>query len=132
MHAYSNKRIILPPITPTPHISLNTKFTIELLISLLPDELKFKIYKDHFEPKYYYEIYISLINSQKSSALEYNLLSHCIPLFLSKQNVINYLYQKSEPFQKSYYQHKIIHQKNFKKMKKGDSFALSILMQIYH
>jgi len=118
---------ILPPSPPKNKIN-----TTRELINSLPYELKTKIYKEYLEPEIYYSIYQDAIKNIESKKLKICVLRPIIPMLLSKPVAIQYISKKCYYFRTVYNKHKIENEKYFEKLQKGDSFALSILMYIYH
>jgi len=123
----------LPPISPRfmppkPPTNVN----IIHLIKRLPDNIKHKIYKEYLEPEVYFILYTRVIESKESQSLNIQLLLPLLPTLLSKKNVISYICSKCKYFATCYQEHKIINKKMFILMNKGDSFASSILMYLYH
>jgi len=101
-------------------------------IDKLPEELVRKIYKDYLEPEIYYEIYKKIIVSNASTSLDTKDLLPFIPLVLSKPHICLYISKNCHGFCSSYKVHKIENTKMFVLMKKGESFASTILFSLYH
>ena len=64
----------------------------------LPDEIKRYIYKEYFESKIYYELYLEMINDDLSKRLNGIILRPFIPIILSKKNVLKYICNKCDIF----------------------------------
>ena len=101
-------------------------------IDKLPEELVIKIYKDYLEPEIYYDMYLKIIRLPTSTSLNGAELLHFIPIVLSKPHICIYISKKCYGFCSSYTQHKIDNRKVFNLMKKGESFAATILFSLYH
>jgi hypothetical protein len=99
---------------------------------ILPEDLLIKIYKDYLEADVYYMIYKNIIELQISQRLDEYLLSQLIPIILSKPIVCKYIREKCPAFCSSFIKHKIDNNKVFTLMKKGQSFAATILFTLYH
>lgn len=135
-------KLLLPPIlnykndkckTKNKNIYKNSmKTNIKKYISLLPHELKLKIYKEYLEPHVYYSLYMRALNNKQSKFLNPVFIKPLIPVILAKKHVSNYLYNKCDAFRNSYQYHKIQKYKSFRYMNKGDSFTANILFYLYH
>jgi hypothetical protein len=101
-------------------------------VDKLPEELVRKIYKDYLETEVYYDIYKKIIVSNASISLDIKDLLPFIPLVLSKPHICLYISKKCHGFCSSYKEHKIENTKIFVLMKKGESFAATILFSLYH
>ncbi len=120
----------LPPCPPK-----NTTrqiYDIDYLLITLPNEIKMKIYKEYLEPYIYYLLYNEALLSITSKQLNIRLIRPYIPIIISKPLVLRYICEKCQIFRQVYIRHKIENDKNFVKINKGDSFALSILFYAYH
>lgn len=102
------------------------------LINSLPNELKIKIYKEYLEPIVYYSLYNEALLSKTSKLLNIANILPYIPIINSKPLVLRHVNNNCQIFRKVYNRHKIENKKNFIKMSKGESFALSILFYAYH
>ena len=102
------------------------------LIKRLPDNIKYKIYKEYFEPEVYFILYKRVVEKKISQSLHTDFLLPLIPILLSKKTVIEYICSKCKYFKIVYNIHKIKNNTNFVKLSKGESFALSILLYLYH
>lgn len=120
-------RRFLPPPPPKNKINATRE-----LINSLPNELKIKIYKEYLEPIVYYSLYNEALLSKTSKLLNIANILPYIPIINSKPLVLRHVYNKCQIFRKVYNTHKIENKKNFIKMSKGESFALSILFYAYH
>jgi hypothetical protein len=119
----------LPPEPPLTRFKIQN---IKHLIFALPDDLKMKIYKEYLEPEIYYSIYQNVITKIESKKLNIRFLRPIIPIILSKPLVKQYLCKMCSTFRTTYSIHKTEKTKIFNQVNKGDSFALSILFNIYH
>ena len=120
-------RRFIPPPPPKNKITATRE-----LINLLPNELKMKIYKEYLEPEIYYSIYQDAIKNIESKKLKICVLRPIIPMLLSKPIAVQYICKKCYYFRTVYDKHKTKNEKYFENLRNGDSFALSILMHIYH
>jgi hypothetical protein len=111
---------------------MNNINTLSTKISLLPQEIKNKIYTEYFEPEIFYDKYIFVLYSEASQSLEYTQLRQLLPILLSKKLVIKLLCSNCEIFRDVYTSHKLNKKKCFRKFKNGNSFALEILYCLYH
>ena len=103
------------------------------IIRRLPDDIIYKIYKEYVEVDYYYILYKQIINHKRSHNLDNTLLTHMIPILLSKQNVVDYLCKKCFGFRNTYREHdRREGKKTFTNLNFDSSFALSILFNLYH
>lgn len=102
------------------------------IIDKLPKELVWYIYKNYLEVEVYYNIYKDIIKSPMSVTMNNTELLQFIPIVLSKQQVCKYISIKCFAFRSSYKKHKEDREKSFQLMKKGESFASSILFYLYH
>jgi len=101
-------------------------------ISLLPQEIKDKIYKEYFEPELFYDKYMFILYSEPSMALDQSQLRELLPNILSNKLVIKMLCNRCETFRDVYKSHKLKNKKGFSTFKNGNSFALEILFYLYH
>ena len=90
------------------------------------------IYKEFFEIEIYYKKIKQVLDTNLSRDLDIKFIRPYIPLILAKQKLVEYLFQNMKEFRLTYTSHKIEQKKGFNYMKNGDSFALSILMYMYH
>lgn len=102
------------------------------IIDKLPQDLVIKIYKDYLEADVYYTIYKNIIEDPISQRLSGKLLIPFIPIILSKKEHCLYIMKKCTAFSSSFIIHKIQNRKEFALMKKGQSFAATILFRLYH
>ena len=102
------------------------------IINKLPQDLVIKIYKEYLEADVYYTIYINIIEDPISQRLNGELLIPFLPIILSKKEPCVYIMKKCQAFTSSFIIHKIQNHKEFKLMKKGQSFAATILFSLYH
>lgn len=115
------------PPSPPPYININH------IIRNLPDSLREKIYKEYFEPQVYFLEYKRAIESPPSQRLDIVSVFRLLPIILAKKKkVISYISSKCNAFKMAYRDHKTQNKKGFIRMTKGESFALSILMYLYH
>jgi hypothetical protein len=101
-------------------------------IDKLPYDIRFKIFKEYFEPKICYNKYKSLLMHKKSITLDCSLMKLYISIILSKKMVIEYICNKCPAFRSSYNIHKIDKTKRFINYKNGESFCCYILFYIHH
>lgn len=101
-------------------------------ISLLPQEIKNKMYKEYFEPELFYDKYTFILYSEPSMELDQSMLRELLPHIFSKKRVIKMLCKRCEIFRDVYNSHKLNKKKGFVKLKNGNSFALEILFYLYH
>jgi hypothetical protein len=119
-------------LTEIPKI-LNSNSDIDSIICRLPQELKNKIYREYFEPEYYFEIYNRIIvECVFDSYTGMENIRRLLPSILVKPITITYISLKSEAFDDCYKKHKLLNKKLFKHKKMGISFATSIILYIYH
>jgi hypothetical protein len=102
------------------------------IIGKLPQDLVIKIYKEYLEADVYYTIYKNIIEDPISQRLNGKLLIPFIPIILSKPVVCKYIREHCPNFCSSFKKHKIENHKKFVLMKKGESFAATILFSRYH
>jgi hypothetical protein len=102
------------------------------IIDRLPEDLVIKIYKDYLEPEVYYKLYIDIIENPFSLGLDGKLLLPFIPILLAKPIVCKYISTKCVAFCRSFQQHKVNKKKVFRLMHNGQSFASTILFNLYH
>jgi hypothetical protein len=111
---------------------------IFFFIKKLPDNIKKYIYYEFFETKIYFNEFNILLNNRLSKKLNISLIRPHIPIILSKPKLISYFctnilgYKNHKTFETVYIQHKIQNNKSFVNMTNGDSFALALLMYLYH
>jgi hypothetical protein len=109
------------------------------LIDTLPSEIILYIYKEFFEPEYYYLLFSQLLMTKNSRNLVIEDIRPYIPIILSKPKVVHYFcnhficdgYYKFFDYVYHYYKIRKL-KNNFNKLKKGDGFALTLLMHIYY
>lgn len=102
------------------------------IINKLPEDIRFTIYKEHFEPEYINEFIVKALDTLDSCSLNTKDIRPLIPIILSKKYLVSYLLSNNLTFKKIYNSHKINGKKYFELMNNGDSFALSWLMYLYH
>jgi hypothetical protein len=102
------------------------------IIDKLPEDLVIKIYKEHFEPDILFIMYKNIIESPESVRLNDAKLSKFLPIIFAKPIACKYIGERCYAFNNSFHDHKIKNTKNFVNMKKGQSFALTILFYLYH
>jgi hypothetical protein len=102
------------------------------IIGKLPQDLVIKIYKEYLEADVYYTIYKNIIEDPISQRLNGKLLIPFIPIILSKPVVCKYIREHCPNFCSSFKKHKIDNNKVFTLLKKGESFAATILFSRYH
>lgn len=104
----------------------------EDLISNLPFDIKFYIYKNFMEPYIYLQMYKESIEQIESKQLCIIKLRPLLPIMLKNEIIINNLRKNFWEFDTVYLEHKILNKRNFKLIKKGDIFCLAILYYLYH
>ena len=121
-------------LLPPPPLLVKKKPIVDITsrIEKLPDCLKMHIYKEFFEIEIYYKKIKQVLDTNLSRDLDIKFIRPYIPLILAKQKLVEYLFQNMKEFRLTYTSHKIEQKKGFNYMKNGDSFALSILMYMYH
>jgi len=115
-----------------PEVDPELKRIQQNILDNLPRDIVVKIYKEYLEPEVYYEIYKRILQSPESCSLNGCEMRPFIPIILSKPIACKYITTKCHYFRGSYEEHKIKENKSFLLLKKGDSFALNILMHLYH
>ena len=111
---------------------------IFFLIKKLPDDIKRYIYYEFFDSMYHLEKFNILLNNTLSKQLDMSLIRPYIPIILGKPNLTPYFcknilgYNNHKAFETVYIEHKIQNNKIFINLKNGDSFALGLLMYLYH
>lgn len=108
------------------------KKTLKEYVNELPEDIQRYIYKEYLEPVVYLRQLNLLLESDESMRLDIVHVRPFLPTLLAKKNVIPYLYKNNIGFRYAYHNHKIDKRKSFTLMNKGNSFALEILMYLYH
>jgi hypothetical protein len=98
----------------------------------LPDFIKHKIYSEYLEPLIYFDLYNNLLLYSVSIGTNYLYLSKLLPSIFCKDIIKNYFIKECAGFRFSFEKHKKDNNKFFILLKKGESFALSILYYYYH
>lgn len=107
-------------------------------IAKLPDDIIRYIYKEFIEIEYHTKIIKELLNTRESIKLNIINIRPYIPFILSKPELCNYLcnnlilHNNYKYFEETYKYYKKNNNKHFSQMTKGDSFALTLLMKLYH
>lgn len=107
-------------------------FNVDQLIDRLPYDIVHQIHRNWVEPEHIINLVESALITENSYSLNIMDLRPLIPLILSKPYVFNYFYSNNKTFKHIYDSHKIENSKQFLLLNKGDSFALSWLMYLYH
>jgi len=102
------------------------------IIDRLPEDLVIKIYKDYLEAEVYYMMYKNIIESPISKSLNGKLLIQFLPSIFSNPIVCKNIREKCHLFYSSFKKHKIDNNKEYLLIKKGQSFAATILFSLYH
>jgi hypothetical protein len=141
MYSRSNSHEIkLPPIPPSSNnnSSSKTKYmitkkikTLEERIQTLPDELMRYIF-DYVKIFIWHQEFTTDLKSDTSQRLDIYRIRPWIPRILSNKNFTHYCIQKDQYFKKVWEIERKKNQKQFRLMKKGNSFAQSLLMYHYH
>ena len=105
---------------------------IDQRIILLPEDLKIYIYRNFIEHEIFYQKFKTELDSSESQRLNACPIYPYIPLILAKPNYIKHMCLKIPEFKIVYESHKVANSKSFVRMTKGQSFAQSILMYMYH
>ena len=105
---------------------------LEEIIARLPEDLVQYIYKNYVEVDLFYNTVKSVIESEDSTRLNNTELSKLIPIILAKPAYIEYCCRKIAYFGHVYKTQKIRGHKDFIYMTRGQSFAQSLLMYLYH
>lgn len=109
---------------------------MEKSISLLPDEIKLKIYNDYFHPKHKFKEIINVLKTSECQHLYYKILMpHIKYMFLNDKILLHYMIKHGDN-----YNFNIVYENNVIKKKKMytlfddkfNSFALEWLMYVYH
>jgi hypothetical protein len=115
-----------------------TKITLEDRIQNLPVELQRYIFKEYIELGMCFDIFQEKLNHEISQYLNTKYILPYIPLILARPLWVKYFSdhiigsEGSKPFHMVYKMHKESGHKNFILVKKGESFALSLLMFLHH
>jgi hypothetical protein len=119
--------ILLPPIR---NLSPKKK-SLKKKIKNLPYELKIYIF-DFLKLDLWLNEFIDTLNSQNCSTLDYSYLRPLIPRSLAIPAFTFLCIQNIKHFKNTWDLFKKKKGKNFKLLKNGDDFALSLLMNYYH
>ena len=112
--------------------------TLEDRIQKLPVELQRYIFKEYIELPLYFDEFQEKLNHHSAHNLCIQYILPYIPLILAHPLWVKYFsdhiigLNDSRPFHMVYKMHKEHNTKNFILMKKGQSFALTLLMFLYH
>ena len=123
-------RIRLPPINKFTKFGNSIKY-LKKKIKKLPEVLKRYIF-NFLKFELWLNEFQNTINSRDCIALEYKYLRPLIPRALAIPVFTNLCIQKIKFFKSTWEFFKKTKGKYFKKLKKGDDFALSLLMCYYH
>jgi hypothetical protein len=110
----------------------------DIFIQELPEDIIRYIYKEYIEVDLYYNTFIASLYSKNSICLNIIDIKPIIPIILSNPKLVTYCCNHvtdryaGKFFELVYITHKIKNEKNFMNLKKGYSFALSLLMFIHH
>jgi hypothetical protein len=102
------------------------------IINKLPTEIVIKIYKEYLEPELIYIRYKEIVLHHTAMLLNGEQLIKIIPIILAKPIVCKHISTKCNYFKETYTKHKINNIKTFRLMRKGQSFAATILFSMYH
>jgi len=105
--------------------------TLEERIQKLPDELMRYIF-DYVKIFLWHEEFIMDLKSKTSRRLDIYRIRPWIPRILSNKNFTHYCIQNDKFFKKVWEIEKKNNKKQYKLMKRGNSFAQSLLMYHYH
>ena len=111
------------------------------LISKLPRDLVLYIYKEYLELHCTLQDIEFLLHTNDSRQLNILLIRPCLPRILANKRLCDYLCNNLVTkdyniglryFETVYQYHKIQKKKNYLNATNGDSFALSLLVYLYH
>ena len=100
----------------------------------LPIEIIRKIYKEHFECEWICEEFMHCIKSRESQRLNGQPLWRLLPRLFATPLALRLVCSRNETVKNVYEYCKSNNppKKNFVNLKKGESFALTILFTLYH
>jgi hypothetical protein len=90
------------------------------ILSKLPNDIKLKIFKDHFEVPLLYDKVNELINSNDCRSLKYIKLSSLLKYVLSKTSYLEYFQKENSLFSYLYNESIVKNKKFFVKLDKID------------
>jgi len=106
--------------------------TLEILIEELPQDIKAYIFYEFIRPKMYCILFQDAIILKESKSLDIRHIRKYIPYLLFDPCVVSFLSKNQMYFKTVYDYHKINKNKYFEQKTNGDSFALFLLMHLYH
>jgi hypothetical protein len=104
----------------------------ERLIEELPQDIKSYIFYEFIRPKMYCTLFQDAILLRESKMIDIRHIRKYLPYLLFDPCIVSFLSKNQIYFKKVYDEHKIIKNKSYVKKTNGDSFALALLMYIYH
>jgi hypothetical protein len=102
------------------------------MIQLLPEDLRKHIYNEYIETQLLYDEYQSIIESEECRHLQTTRLKGMVKKILNHGLLIEYLYTNNSIFKQVYTDHIIKKKPSFEGLEFYNSFALSLLMNLYH
>jgi hypothetical protein len=117
-----NYGIRLPPLK---------DYLLKKKIDNLPDEIQKYIF-EFIKLDVWYNEFLKLLYCTDCAKLNYKILRPWIPRILANSVFTNMCIHKIKHFDTVWKSIKKENKKNFKNMSKGNDFALSLLMYIYH
>ena len=124
-------RIRLPPISIITGNCNKIKKCLKKKIKKLPEVLKRYIF-DFLKLDLWLNEFQNTLNSRDCISLDYSVLRPLIPRALAIPTFTHLCIQNIKHFKTTWEFFKTIKDRNFKKLKKGNDFALSLLMCCYH
>jgi len=103
----------------------------ERLIEELPQDIKSYIFYEFIRPKMYCTLFQDAILLRESKSLTIRHIRKYIPYLLFDPCIVSFLSKNQTGFKKVYDNHKK-NNKYYVQKTNGDSFALELLMYIYH
>ena len=79
-----------------------------------------------------FDMYFYEVNTYESSCLQNANLDKLWLNIKNDNQIVNYIREKDEIFNRQFVKHYILHNKTFKKLNIDDSFITSILFSYYH
>jgi len=115
-------------------MKMDNKFDTDItdIIKRLPEDVQKHIYKEYLETKELYDEFKSILNSEECRKLQIKSLAKIIPKVLNNGLLIEYLYKKEEVFRLVYTDCVIKKKVYFENLDFHSSFALTLLMNLYH
>lgn len=108
---------------------IQNKFEI---IDHLPNDIQRMIYEDYFEGKQLCEEYLTAVGSVECQRLNVSPIFDLTKEIVKHPCIVEYLRKYCKGFNCSYNDHFVKKKKNFVLMNFEESFAMSILMYLYH